>query len=152
MSYRFGRDHVATEGHTSVRPRASSVYVRSVTARTILFWLLAIAMLLVRVNDCHLHLCLDDEAGPSITQAHDALMKHGMLDGDDEHNDRDLDASVLPAAEKAQTDGIFVAGIVLLVLAIGLPVLQFRLALPWLASPVVDPLAGLRPPLRGPPI
>lgn len=152
MSYRFGRDRVESEGHVSVRPLASSVYLRFLTARTVLFWLLAIAMLLVRVNDCHLHLCLDDDAGPSITQAHDALMNHGMLDGDDEHNDRDLDASALPAIEKAQTDGIFVAGIVLLVLAIGLPVLQFSLPLPRLVSPVVDAPAGLRPPLRGPPI
>lgn len=124
----------------------------SLTARTFLLWLLAIAMLLVRVNDCHLHLCLDDDAGPSITQAHASLMNHGMLGGDDEHNDRDLDASALPAIEKAQPDGDFVAGIVLLAVAVVLPVLQLRLPSRRLVSPVVDPLMGLRPPQRGPPI
>src|SRR5690349_12896603 len=70
-----------------------------------LLWLLAIALLLVRVGEAHLHLCLDgQQQQPVAMHVEDAPTHSGLEASADGHNDVDVDLSVSPWVKKIGVD------------------------------------------------
>jgi hypothetical protein len=118
-----------------------------------LLWLLAIALLLVRVGEAHLHLCLDGQQQQSIAMHVEDAPTHSAAEASTGgHNDVDVDLSVAPWVKKIGVDELPVIVFASIVLALLLPITQStsrpaRRVIPHLAS-VFD----LRPPLRGPPL
>lgn len=117
-----------------------------------LLWLLAIALLLVRVGDAHLHLCLDGQQYPVAIHVQDAPTHQGPEASFDGHNDIDVDLSIAPWIKKMGVDEmpIMVFAAVLLVLL--LPVLLDAIRPAQLLIPSLPSVFTLRPPPRGPPV
>ncbi|MFC4312549.1 hypothetical protein ACFPN2_25930 [Steroidobacter flavus] len=117
-----------------------------------LLWLLAIALLLVRVGEAHLHLCLDGQQQQAVAMhVEDAPTHSGAEASDGGHNDVDVDLSVAPWVKKIGVDEMPVIVFASILLALLLPITQStsrpaQFVLPYLAS-----VFSLRPPLRGPP-
>ncbi|MGE0582899.1 MAG: hypothetical protein AB7P31_12310 [Steroidobacteraceae bacterium] len=117
---------------------------------------LAIALLLVRVGEAHLHLCLDGQDRAAAMHIEDAPRHDGTQASVDGHNDLDVDLSVLPWLKNAATDDTTLATLGLfpldaILLALLLPALLLTFPPARLRLPVPDSLFDLRPPLRGPP-
>jgi hypothetical protein len=117
---------------------------------------LAIALLLLRVGEAHLHLCLDGQDRSAAMHIEDAPLHDGAQSAVDGHNDLDVDLSVLPWLKNAATDDTTMAVLGLfaleaLLLAFLLPALKTTIRPARLRLPFPDPAFGLRPPLRGPP-
>ena len=115
-------------------------------------WLLAIALLLVRLGDAHLHLCLDGQQYPVAIHVQDAPTHQGAEASFDGHNDIDVDLSIAPWVKKIGVDEMPIIVFAAVLLALLLPVLRdairpAQLLIPWLPSAFT-----LRPPLRGPPL
>ena len=118
--------------------------------------LLAIALLLVRVGEAHLHLCLDGLDRAAVMHVDDAPTHDGALTAIDGHNDLDVDLSSLPWLKSATADDAALAVLGLfafdaLLLALLLPALKTPIRRTLLRLPFPDPVFDLRPPLRGPP-
>lgn len=127
---------------------------RSPTARYLV--LLAIALLLVRVGEAHLHLCLDGLDRAAVMHVDDAPTHDGALTAIDGHNDLDVDLSVLPWIKNAATDDLSLAApglfaLEALLLALLVPVLKTAVPPTRFLLPALSPARSLRPPLRGPP-
>jgi hypothetical protein len=117
-------------------------------------WVIAVAMLPVRMANAHLHFCLDGQTQPVSLHVQDLPTHHGSDHEDDGHNDRDVDfsASALAAKHSGSSDDhafdLLSAYVVafLLPLPSGVaPVAPEQVS--YLSSPV-----DLRPPVRGPPL
>lgn len=116
-----------------------------------LLWLLAIALLLVRVGEAHLHLCLDGQQQESVAVHVEDAPTHGGAETGG-HNDVDVDLSVSPWVKKIGVDELPIVLFASILLALLLPIsrapsLPARLLIPDLSSAF-----DLRPPLRGPPL
>ncbi len=127
---------------------------RSPIARCL--WLLAIALLLVRVGDAHLHLCLDGQASTAAMHVGDAPTHDGSDVSIDGHHDVDVDLSVLPwiravAADETPHAAPALIALEPLVLALLVPALESIAPPARYFLPALVPVRGLRPPLRGPP-
>lgn len=127
---------------------------RSPIARCL--WLLAIALLLVRVGEAHLHLCLDGQDRIAAMHVEDAPSHDGDHASVDGHNDLDVDLSILPWLKSFSADDLSLAALALfafeaLLLALLLPVLKTTVLPAQLVLPALEPALYLRPPLRGPP-
>lgn len=115
-------------------------------------WLFAIALLLVRVGEAHLHLCLDGQQHPVAMHMQDAPTHKGSETSSDGHNDVDLDLSVSPWVKKIGADELPTIVFAAVVLALLLPVLQSTIRPSQLLIPTLASVFTLRPPLRGPPL
>lgn len=119
---------------------------------TRLLWVVAIALLAVRMTDAHLHMCLDGQEPRSSWHVDDRGLHHEPSEGNTDHVDTDVSLGVLLLkAGKIDSDD--------------LPLLLFAAVLLWAvlvpqrrgvlsfdtAAPANAPLFYLRPPLRGPP-
>ena len=114
-----------------------------------LLWLLAIALLLVRVGEAHLHLCLDGQQQQSVA------MHVEDAPGDHEaggHNDVDVDLSVAPWVKKIGVDELPMIVFASILLALLLPSPQGTSRPAQLLIPNLAAAFNLRPPLRGPPL
>jgi hypothetical protein len=117
-----------------------------------LLWLLAIALLLVRVGEAHLHLCLDGQQQQVAMHVEDAPSHSGAEASASGHNDVDVDLSVSPWVKKIGVDELPIIVFASILLALLLPITQgpsrpARYLVPNLAAAF-----SLRPPLRGPPL
>ena len=117
-----------------------------------LLWLLAIALLLVRVGEAHLHLCLDGQQPAAAVHVEDAPTHSGGKASADGHNDVDVDLSVAPWVKKVGVDELPILMFASILLALLLPVLKNTSRPAQLFIPSLAPVWGLRPPLRGPPV
>lgn len=117
-----------------------------------LLWLLAIALLLVRVGDAHLHLCLDGQQHRVAMHVQDAPTHQGSEASVDGHNDVDIDLSVSPWVKKVGLDEMPIIVFAAVLLSLFLPVLLSTVRPYQLLTPAVQSVFGLRPPLRGPPL
>jgi len=128
---------------------------RSLLARAL--WVLAIALLLVRVGESHLHLCLDGQE-PAVALHVDDAPEHGGVDASlsshnlSGHNDRDIDTSNLPWAKKVGMDELPAVLLTVLILTLLLPAVRNVPPLSRLLIPAIARPASLLPPLRGPPL
>ena len=118
--------------------------------------LLAIALLLVRVGEAHLHLCLDGLDRAAVMHVDDAPTHNVAQSSIDGHSDIDVDLSALPWVKNTAADdqSLAVPGLFVLtawLLALLLPALKTIVLPAQLRLPVPDPVLSLRPPLRGPP-
>jgi hypothetical protein len=115
-------------------------------------WLLAIAVLAVRVGDAHLHFCGDGKEERVTLHVADAPGQHHADEGESAHNDRDLDISGPTLLKKV--DGLedsTLAPLLSFAFVLLLPIVR-RIEPVANATPVVlTALFFLRPPLRGPP-
>jgi hypothetical protein len=117
-----------------------------------LLWLFAIALLLVRVGEAHLHLCLDGQQPAAAMHVEDAPTHDGAKVSADGHNDVDVDLSVSPWVKKVGVDELPIILFASILLALLLPVLKSTSFPARLLVPSLAPVWGLRPPLRGPPV
>lgn len=117
-----------------------------------LLWLLAVALLPVRMANAHLHLCLDGQAPPVSVHVEDLATHDGNPVSEDGHTDRDLDVSQSLAFAKATNLNDFSPAILgAYVLAILAPAQIHVAPRSVLLSPDLTPAFDLRPPPRGPP-
>lgn len=113
-------------------------------------WLLAIAVLAVRVGDAHLHFCGDGKEQPIALHVADAPGQHHTDEG--AHQDRDLDISGPTLVKKVSgLDELTLAPVLAFALVLLLPIVRRIEPLADTAAVVLTPLFSLRPPLRGPP-
>lgn len=118
-----------------------------------LLWLLAIALLLVRVGEAHLHLCLDgQQEQPVAMHVDDAPTHSGSETSSGGHNDVDVDLSVSPWVKKIGVDELPIIVFASVLLALLLPILQSTSRPAQLLIPNLAAAFALRPPLRGPPL
>ena len=120
-----------------------------------LLWVLAVALLPVRMANAHLHLCLDGQEQPVSLHVQDVATHSGTEATTDQgHNDRDVDvsASMLTAKLSAGMDDAPSALLHLYVLTALLPVERLTFSLIDLPSAELTSVVTLRPPVRGPPV
>lgn len=117
-----------------------------------LLWLLAIALLLVRVGEAHLHLCLDGQQHLIAMHVQDAPTHIGSDVSYDGHNDVDIDLSASPWVKKVGVDEMPIIVFAAVLLALFLPVLRSTVRPYQLLSPAFASVFTLRPPVRGPPL
>lgn len=116
-----------------------------------LLWLLAIALLLVRVGEAHLHLCLDGQQQQAVAMHVEDAPTHGGQETGG-HNDVDVDLSVSPWVKKIGVEELPIIVFASIVLALLLPILQGTSRPAQLLIPNLASAFDLRPPLRGPPL
>lgn len=116
-----------------------------------LLWLFAIALLLVRVGEAHLHLCLDGQQHPVAMHVQDAPTHNGVEASPGGHNDVDVDLSVAPWVKKIGVDEMPVIVFASVLLALLLPISQSTSRPAQFLTPHLASAFSLRPPLRGPP-
>ncbi len=115
-------------------------------------WLIAIAVLVVRVGDAHLHFCDDGQEQPMALHVADAPGQHHADEGESAHNDRDLDISGPTLFKKVGSlDELAVAPAMSFALVLLLPIVRSIEPIAGTALVVLTPVFSLRPPLRGPP-
>jgi hypothetical protein len=115
-------------------------------------WLLAVAVLVVRVGDAHLHFCADGQEQPIALHVADAPGQHHSDEEQSAHHDRDLDISGPTLFKKVgSVDDVAAAPLVTFALVLLLPVLTRIEPIARAALPPSIPVFALRPPLRGPP-
>jgi hypothetical protein len=117
-----------------------------------LLWLLAIALLLVRVGEAHLHLCLDGQQSAVAMHMEDVPTHSGSDASYDGHNDVDIDLSAASWAKKVGLDEMPAIVFAAVLLALLLPVLRSTVRPGQLLVPSFTSVFALRPPLRGPPL
>jgi hypothetical protein len=114
-------------------------------------WLLAIAVLVVRVGDAHLHFCADGQEQRMALHVSDTAGQHHGDEARSGHNDRDVDVSPPAFVKKVGgPDELHLAPVLAFVLLV-LPVVRRLEPAPARVSNVFKPVFLLRPPLRGPP-
>ena len=128
--------------------------MRRLSTFGMVLWLLAIALLPVRMADAHLHLCMDGQQPPvALHVQHVATHDGAQPHADDDHNDRDVDLSATTTVAKSSLldDGLVPALLHVYVLAALLP--RPSAAAPakvsvhsFHSAPIDGP-----PPARGPP-
>lgn len=123
---------------------------RSILARAL--WVLAIALLLVRVGESHLHLCLDGQEQAVAMHVEDAPVHASSEASVSGHNDRDVDTSGMPWAKKVGMDELPTVLLAVLILALLLPIVRSTPVPSRLLIPVIARPASFLPPLRGPPL
>lgn len=123
---------------------------RSLLARAL--WMLAIALLLVRVGESHLHLCLDGQEQAVALHMEDTPEHNGADTSASGHNDRDIDTSNLPWAKKVGMDELPLLLLASSILALLLPAVRNSPPPSRLLIPAIPRPASLLPPLRGPPL
>ncbi len=117
-----------------------------------LLWLLAIALLLVRVGEAHLHLCLDGQQRAVAMHVEDAPTHSGAeVSSSGGHNDVDVDLSVAPWVKKIGVDEMPVIVFASILLALLLPITRSTSRPAQFLVPFLPTAFSLRPPLRGPP-
>lgn len=128
--------------------------MRRLSTFGMVLWLLAIALLPVRMANAHLHLCMDGQQPPVALHVHDVATHDGSQPhADDNHNDRDVNLSATTTVAKSSLvdDGLLPALLHVYVLATLLPppsaVAPADVSVPSFHS---APLDG-PPPARGPP-
>ncbi|MBL8270333.1 hypothetical protein [Steroidobacter sp.] len=117
-------------------------------------WLLAIALLPLRMTNAHLHLCMDGQKAPVALHVQDATtLGDAQPHAEGNHEDRDLDLSATTTGAKSTLvdDGLVPALLHVYVLAAVLPppsvVAPSEVFVPSFHSAPVDG----PPPARGPP-
>jgi hypothetical protein len=125
---------------------------RSVQSMTPLLWVIAIALLAVRMTEVHWHLCFDGQEPRSSLHVGDRAAHHEPPEEAATHVDTNVSLTVemLSKAAKLDSDLPLVILGALLLWALFDPRVRifpaFRRPVPATAAP-----AFLRPPLRGPP-
>ena len=133
--------------------RHTRLMFRHSTFATVL-WVLAVALLPVRMANAHLHLCLDGQERPVSLHVQDIATHSGAEPTTDQgHNDRDVDVSASLLTVKL-SGGMDDAPLVihLYVLTPLLPVERPTFSLIDLPSAELTSVVTLRPPVRGPPV
>jgi hypothetical protein len=121
----------------------------------VLLWIIAVAMLPVRMANAHLHFCLDGQSQPVSLHVEDVPTHtgdHGHDDGG--HNDRDVDysGSLVATKHTGSDDGHDLGLLTAYVVAILLPVERSVEPFAALDLPAPASVFTLRPPVRGPPL
>ena len=119
----------------------------------LVLWLVALALLPVRMASAHLHLCLDGQERPISVHVQDVPTHHGVAGAAGGHNDIDVDVSTSVSTKKASnTDelspailGAYVIAVVLTDYAPVAPRIE-------VVTAALVPVFELRPPPRGPPV
>ena len=115
-------------------------------------WLVAIALLPIRMANAHLHLCLDGQERPVTFHVQDVPTHHGAAGAPSGHNDVDLDVPPSVSAKKvSNADELSPAILGAYVLSLLLPEYPHFAPQVWLLAPPSTPQLDLRPPTRGPP-
>jgi hypothetical protein len=116
-----------------------------------MLWVVAFALLAVRVSDAHLHLCFDGQEPRNSLHVSGHAVHHAPTDHSDEHIDADISLVATMAAKVAKIDSDDAA-----VLPVSAQTPRF-FSLPTAVLPTYRTgftlaiRAFLRPPLRGPP-
>ncbi|HEY4366987.1 MAG TPA: hypothetical protein VGN07_07095 [Steroidobacteraceae bacterium] len=114
-------------------------------------WILAIALLAVRMGGEHLHLCLDGGEAAAAVHVFDVSEHSDSLDSG-AHNDRNLDLSGTALLKKVDAGGALIPLLGLLVFLFLLPRVKIFLSRPQASAVPLAPVAYFIPPLRGPPL
>lgn len=125
------------------------------SAFAIVLWVLAVALLPVRMANAHLHLCLDGQERPVSLHVQDVATHSGAEATTEQgHNDRDVDvsASLLTVKLSGGADDAPFAFLHLYVLTALLPLEHPTFSLVDLPGAELTSVVTLRPPVRGPPV
>lgn len=115
-------------------------------------WTVALAVLTVRANDTHLHLCFDGQEPPTSVHSADASVHDDDDHAGETHADKDLDPFVGILPKSGDTDAEVALPVSVAVLVLLLPPLQQAPSVVFDTVPAaVGSSFRLRPPLRGPP-
>src|SRR5262249_30863739 len=114
-------------------------------------WLVAIALLPVRVVDAHWHMCLEGQQTVVAFHVNDVPSHEGEDLHGSGHNDTDVEASDAAALNKIADlhGGGFLPSIYVLAILLRVPLSEAPRAAPPILD--VDSPFDLRPPSRGPP-
>lgn len=142
-----GRANVTGLRHTFAMRRC----MQSMFPMFPMLWIVAFALLAVRVSDAHLHLCFDGQEPRSSFHVSGHAVHHAPTNHSDEHVDADISLAATMAAKVAKIDSDDAA-----VLPVSLQTPQFfslpAAVLPAFRAGITPTIRGfLRPPLRGPP-
>ena len=120
----------------------------------VLLWVLAIALVPVRMANAHLHFCLDGQQAPVSLHVQDRAGHAHDEHVDDGHLDVDVDVSVANTIAKlpGAGDDILPVFLPLYVLAVLIPTQQHEPPRQTVAVVDTSAIAQLRPPVRGPPL
>ena len=120
----------------------------------VVLWLVALALLPIRMANAHLHLCLDGQERPLAVHLLDVPTHHGAVSASSGHNDIDVDVSQTPVSAKkvSNADDLSPAILGAYFIALVFPEPPKRAPRIELATPVVAFDFDLRPPTRGPPV
>lgn len=118
----------------------------------LLLWMLAIALVPLRMANAHLHFCLDGQQAPVSLHVQDRPGHDHAAEQLAGHTDVDVDFPVANTIAKLPSGGddlpVFLP---LYVLAILLPAQRHEAPRPTVTVVDVGAVAKLRPPVRGPP-
>lgn len=118
----------------------------------LLLWVVALAVLTVRVSDTHLHLCFDGQEPPTTLHFADASVHNDEDHEGETHADRDFDPFVGLLLKSGNSDPDVALPVSLVALVVLLPPVSDTVPAASDAPPsTLDPPFFLRPPLRGPP-
>jgi hypothetical protein len=121
----------------------------TLTSRSALMLLVAVALLLARVGGAHLHLCFDGREAPATMHLEDAGLHHTTPGASQAHQDLDITA----AGGLLSKLNLDLLGAVFAVFFFGPLLLVACKLIPAARLPYFSPLPHfLRPPLRGPPL
>ncbi|HEU4602332.1 MAG TPA: hypothetical protein VFS24_10205 [Steroidobacteraceae bacterium] len=117
----------------------------------LILWVLAVALLPVRMANAHLHLCLDGQEAPISVHVEDVPGHQDDADFKAGHHDHDVDVSGSMTVTKSASFALDNPIISAYVLAIVLPVEAPRVFSADVAEIHFSVPFTLRPPSRGPP-
>jgi hypothetical protein len=117
----------------------------------LILWVLAVALLPVRMANAHLHLCLDGKEAPISVHVEDVPGHQDDADLSVGHHDHDVDVSGSMSVTKSASFALDNPIISAFVLAILLPIESSRIVRADVAEPYSSVAFVVHPPSRGPP-
>ncbi|MBL8268531.1 hypothetical protein [Steroidobacter sp.] len=114
-------------------------------------WLLAIALLLIRVGEAHLHLCLDGADRLVAFHVKDTPNHAGGKEVSGSHTDLDLAVSASALIKKLAVDELPPVAFAFFFIALIVPLMHGSWQPTSLVTPAFSTAHSRRPPPRGPP-
>jgi hypothetical protein len=123
---------------------------RSSLFTQISLWVLALALLAVRVDSAHWHLCLDGQEPRASLHVADASVHHTGSDDAADHNDQDVDAGTAAIFKHGDSVDSWVVATAWSLVS-HLSTFADEPPLPAVITSALAFIPHLRPPSRGPP-
>lgn len=116
-------------------------------------WILAIALVAMRMSGVHVHLCSDGQEAPVSVHLLDGSLHHGTgtSEGAEQHEDKDVNVFGAALFKKSDVGGDLLPGAFIFILLLLLPHARSFFPILRASALPVGPTAYFTPPLRGPP-
>lgn len=144
-----------TLGQRQVIPIAASDILFLMLRRSkpaLCLWMLAIALVAMRMSGIHLHLCTDGQEAAASVHLLDGSIHHAGDDADEGHQDRDLSIFGAAIFKKYDAAGDVIPLLGVLFLLFVLPRVRSSISFARITELPPGPRLYFTPPLRGPPL